>query len=125
MLGRQVALWSAISLGLLAACSPVPILSEDAPSPCGQTTEFAFVGESTLLALRFRALERTLNVDQPLRRGHFWVTAGPVEIPVPGGMAPRRGRMVCVRWVDGVETGLVATMIEDDWVPPDDIQRIP
>ena len=120
--GSHAAMSRALLIGFgwcFAGCAVSPTTAQVAPGPCEQTTQFAFVGASTLTALDFRAMERTQDPEESERRGNFWVTEGQVAIPVPTGLPSRSSRMVCVRWTDGNHVGMMASSIEDDWVPPD------
>lgn len=82
--------------------------------PCGQTTEFAFVGETSLAAIGLD----DFGPDSQ-RVGMVWVTAGPVGMdgpPMPAGAVElENARMVCVQFPDG--SGMV-TNIDDAWQPP-------
>ena len=109
--------------GLMAACSPVvqPAVPDaggaGGPAPAlGMTEcdveEFAFVGETSLNAI---GLGQGSPDDG--RVGMVWVTAGPGNMPDPGGGAPPQApsRFVCVQWADGSGMGM---NIPDDWAPP-------
>jgi hypothetical protein len=129
---------------LLAACSPVgptvppgPItVAEPAigvavdpiaagglqPFPECQTDEFAFVGETSLVALGLG--EAFGGGPEASRIGMIWVTANPVAIaqPVPAGGGkvadvPAQ-RWVCVQFADGSGMG---GSVPDDWAPPTDV----
>jgi hypothetical protein len=90
-----------------------------APGSCSQTTEFAYVGVSTLTDLGFG---RSTDPDFS-RTGHFWITAYPVPRTIglgpPGGplssarLSPTR--IVCVQWLDGKTTGLKEMDVPEGW----------
>jgi hypothetical protein len=92
-----------------------------APGPCSQTTEFSYVGISTLTQLGFG---RSSDPDYS-RPGRIWITAYPVPRALgagqPGDVLPSPSlapsRMVCVTWLDDDPTGLISMSIPEDWAP--------
>lgn len=82
---------------------------------CGQTTNFAFVGETSLSAIGLG----DAGPDSS-RVGMVWVTAdaipmGGAPMPLGGGPEPEPMRMVCVEWADG--SGM-SMSIDAGWQPP-------
>jgi hypothetical protein len=107
-----------------------------APGHCGEVTEFAYVGVSTLRGLGFDDTFGEFGDDFD-RRGRFWVTLealgrepalGAEEAAAAravGGrsmraQAPDRPaqRMLCVTWSDGNPIGMMEMATPDDWSPP-------
>lgn len=95
---------------------PVVITDLAAPSPCDTTTEFVFVGNSTLQRLGFDTQSEDPDF---LRPGRFWVTAealdSPFSVPLPNA---QKRRLLCVKWPAGGDVGLNWLTVEDDWMPP-------
>ena len=133
---------------VLAACSLPPPPDDSsvtaplghAPGRCGEVTEFAYVGDSTLRLLGFDDSTGAFG-DDFNRPGRFWVTLVPVNVepsfdagaaaarrreerglpPMPVRPPERPGlRMLCVAWADGDPRGLVEMAIPADWSPPSD-----
>lgn len=81
---------------------------------CNQTTNFAFVGQTSLDAIGLGGAGPDSS-----RVGMVWVTADPIPMPggpMPiGGPAPQPARMVCVEWPD---QGGMSMSIDADWEPP-------
>jgi hypothetical protein len=84
------------------------VFANDAPGKCAQTTQFAYVGISTLTQLGFGQSE-DLDYRRP---GKFWITYGPISTKLPGVPAKR---MLCVTWLDGRSEGLQAMDVPDAW----------
>jgi hypothetical protein len=97
-----------IPVDLLPTIRLPMIFANDAPGKCAQTTRFAYVGVSTLTQLGFG------QSDDPdySRPGKFWITYGRVDAGPPGVAAKR---MLCVTWLDGKQTGLLAMDVPDGW----------
>jgi hypothetical protein len=108
-----------VALGVavvLTACgfAPAGNLSPEF-TECNQTTNFAFVGQTSLDAIGLG----DAGPDSS-RVGMVWVTADPIAMPggpMPIGVGPEpaASRMVCVEWPD---QGGMAMSIDDDWQPP-------
>jgi hypothetical protein len=82
---------------------------------CGQTTNFAFVGETSLSAIGLGDAG-----PESSRVGMVWVTAdaipmGGPPMPLGGGPEPEPMRMVCVEWPD--QSGM-SMSIDPGWEPP-------
>ncbi len=92
---------------------------------CDQTTDFAFVGETTLAAL---GLPDFAGGQDAVRTGKIWVTARPVSVdrgPVQPNDEPGMellSRMVCVEWPDG--SGMAGS-IDEGWQPPPGLLATP
>lgn len=96
--------------GSITSNAPRPEFSE-----CGQTTDFSFVGETSLDAIGLGDAG-----PESSRVGMVWVTADAIAMPggpmpIGAGPEPAAARMVCVEWPDG--SGMSMT-INDDWQPP-------
>lgn len=112
----RVAHASAIMLGLVVVgCSPMPTMRP--PGDCATESEFMFVGTTTLADLN---LGNVPSDDPDLSRpGRFWVTRRFLQFdPPPGTPRLPATRILCVRWLDGLDDRHLQVVVPDDWRPP-------
>lgn len=102
---------SAVVALLLTACAG-PMPTEPPPPPCDATTDFSFVGRTSMAAL---GLSDPMDPEAG-RVGMAWVTRGPVAWGPPGNApADDMMRAACMSWEDGSGMG---QSIDDSWQPP-------
>lgn len=105
--------WAVVALLLAGCIGPMP--AEQPPPPCDGTTDFTFVGRTSMAAL---GLGDPMDPEAG-RVGMAWVTRGPVSWGPPGRAQPgEMSRAACMSWEDGSGMG---QSIEGNWQPPNAI----